>query len=188
MRTVAGALLFTVALAACHAQEQPKPTDKQVTNSTAAAVQVAPPAAASVNVTKGSNVPAAEKQQPTNAVDPKSPQAAVAVVRTFAQAIEGHRLNDAFAMLSGNQDKAGFVNRFADLKTINATVGSAQDTEGAAGSIYTTVPLTLTGKKNSGEAYSMGGDAVLRRVNDVPGSTEAQRRWHIERLEWTTGA
>jgi hypothetical protein len=24
---------------------------------------------------------------------------------------------------------------------------------------------------------------ILRRVNDVPGSTEAQRRWHIERVE-----
>jgi len=24
---------------------------------------------------------------------------------------------------------------------------------------------------------------ILRRVNDVPGSTEAQRRWHIERIE-----
>ena len=29
---------------------------------------------------------------------------------------------------------------------------------------------------------------ILRRVNDVPGSTEAQRRWHIERIEWKTRA
>ena len=28
-------------------------------------------------------------------------------------------------------------------------------------------------------------DVILRRVNDVPGSTEAQRRWHIERIEWS---
>jgi hypothetical protein len=28
---------------------------------------------------------------------------------------------------------------------------------------------------------------VLRRVNDVPGSTEAQRRWHIERIDWGAG-
>jgi hypothetical protein len=27
-------------------------------------------------------------------------------------------------------------------------------------------------------------NVILRRVNDVPGSTEAQRRWHIERVEW----
>ena len=25
---------------------------------------------------------------------------------------------------------------------------------------------------------------MLRRVNDVDGSTQAQRRWHIERIEW----
>ena len=24
---------------------------------------------------------------------------------------------------------------------------------------------------------------ILRRVNDVPGSTEAQRHWHIERID-----
>jgi hypothetical protein len=27
------------------------------------------------------------------------------------------------------------------------------------------------------------GKAVLRRVNDVPGSTPEQRRWRIERIE-----
>jgi hypothetical protein len=27
------------------------------------------------------------------------------------------------------------------------------------------------------------GEVVVRRVNDVPGSTEAQRRWHIERID-----
>jgi hypothetical protein len=25
-------------------------------------------------------------------------------------------------------------------------------------------------------------------VNDVPGSTEAQRHWHIERIDWGSGA
>jgi hypothetical protein len=27
----------------------------------------------------------------------------------------------------------------------------------------------------------------LRRVNDVPGSTGEQRRWHIERIDWIVG-
>jgi hypothetical protein len=31
---------------------------------------------------------------------------------------------------------------------------------------------------------SRSGKAILRRVNDVPGSTEAQRHWHIERIDW----
>ena len=36
-------------------------------------------------------------------------------------------------------------------------------------------------------SFRRPADIILRRVNDVPGSTEAQRRWHIERIEWKTG-
>jgi hypothetical protein len=31
----------------------------------------------------------------------------------------------------------------------------------------------------------MTGPVTLRRVNDVPGSTEDQRRWHIVKMELT---
>jgi len=34
----------------------------------------------------------------------------------------------------------------------------------------------------------MPAAVILRRVNDVPGSTERQRRWHIERIEWKAAA
>jgi hypothetical protein len=50
--------------------------------------------------------------------------------------------------------------------------------EGAAGSLYYEAPVTLhfgTG------AASEKGSLVLRRVNDVPGATAEQLRWHIER-------
>jgi hypothetical protein len=50
---------------------------------------------------------------------------------------------------------------------------------GAAGSIYVTVPVVFYGDK-----FRRAADVILRRVNDVPGSTEAQRRWHIERIDW----
>ena len=50
--------------------------------------------------------------------------------------------------------------------------------EGAAGSIYITVPAIFYGAK-----FRRAADVVLRRVNDVPGSTEVQRRWHIERID-----
>jgi hypothetical protein len=54
--------------------------------------------------------------------------------------------------------------------------------EGAAGSSYIDVPLQLTGRMK-GEEVALAGTATLRRVNDVPGSTELQRRWHIYRVE-----
>jgi hypothetical protein len=56
--------------------------------------------------------------------------------------------------------------------------------EGAAGSSYINVPVVLDGKLQSDAIRHRSGSAILRRVNDVPGSTEAQRHWHIERIEW----
>ena len=65
---------------------------------------------------------------------------------------------------------------------------SRGDMEGAAGSSYVTVPAIFYGKEKSSAEYRRDADVILRRVNDVPGSTEAQRRWHIERVEWKAPA
>ena len=37
--------------------------------------------------------------------------------------------------------------------------------------------------KQGGKDFRGAADIILRRVNDVPGSTEEQRRWHIERID-----
>jgi hypothetical protein len=50
--------------------------------------------------------------------------------------------------------------------------------EGAAGSLYYEAPVTL---RFGGEAEAERGTLTLRRVNDVPGATPEQLRWHIER-------
>ncbi|MFM5916943.1 MAG: hypothetical protein ACKOOL_05350 [Novosphingobium sp.] len=50
-------------------------------------------------------------------------------------------------------------------------------TEGAAGSSYYTAPIVLIDGKRTSR-----GQIVLRRVNDVPGATAEQLRWHIESL------
>jgi hypothetical protein len=71
--------------------------------------------------------------------------------------------------------------RFSDLEV---TQGRAGSQEGAAGSIYLSVPLTVSGTAE-GKHVERSANAVVRRVNDVPGSTESQRRWHIERIDWT---
>lgn len=52
--------------------------------------------------------------------------------------------------------------------------------EGAAGSIYLTIPFTLSYANENGRAVRRTGTATLRRVNDVPGTTEAQRSWRIQ--------
>jgi hypothetical protein len=74
-----------------------------------------------------------------------------------------------------------------DLKDNTEThlrIERPSESEGAAGSIYLTVPASFYGKRKNGEQFASPALVTLRRVNDVPGSTEAQRRWHIERIEW----
>src|SRR4030095_9978805 len=55
--------------------------------------------------------------------------------------------------------------------------------EGAAGSIYITVPAKFSARdKMTGSAVTGDWNIVLRRVNDVPGSSPSQRRWHIHEM------
>jgi len=51
-------------------------------------------------------------------------------------------------------------------------------TEGAAGSLYCTVPGTLTDGGDLARPPEHG-ELVLRRVNDVPGATPDQLRWTL---------
>ena len=62
-------------------------------------------------------------------------------------------------------------------------MGAPGEIEGAAGSLYVEVPVVIYGRLRQGAEVHEKGKAVLRRVNEVPGSTAAQRRWHIERIE-----
>lgn len=126
--------------------------------------------------------PPLPKERPT--VDPKSSEAAENLVRGFVRLLNEGRLNDAYMLLGPKAPpRAEFDQRFTDLRNMSALAGSAGAQDGAAGSIYVSVPMTLSGRAE-GEEVRRKGNVVLRRVNDVPGSTEAQRRWHIERIDW----
>jgi len=46
------------------------------------------------------------------------------------------------------------------------------------------MPVAFYGTRKTGAEYRERAAVVLRRVNDVPGSTEAQRRWHIENINF----
>lgn len=73
-----------------------------------------------------------------------------------------------------------FAESFARYASYRATAGPAGAPEGACGSIYVSVPVTVAGTLRSGEPFRLQGEMTLRRVNDVPGSSPEQRRWHIE--------
>ena len=122
--------------------------------------------------------------EPKGPIDPKSAEAAGQVVQSFGALIEQKRWAEA-EKLWGDAGAASALTE--DLKRrseAHLEIGDLGAPEGAAGSIYVTMPVVFYGKNDSGTDFRRPAEVVLRRVNDVPGSTEAQRRWHIERVDW----
>ena len=111
-------------------------------------------------------------------IDPNSAQGAGQVLQLFAALLEQKRFGEARAL--GEED---FTTAFANDAEIHAEIGAPGQMEGAAGSSYVEIPLRFYGKHVDGTGFSQAATATLRRVNDVPGSTAAQRRWRIYRLE-----
>lgn len=108
------------------------------------------------------------------------------VLLDFARSIEFLDFNRAYAMLGDAARETisheEFIAMFDDFDEITVAVPSGR-MEGAAGSLYYEVPTTITGSTGK----TLTGTTVLRRVNDVPGATAEQLRWHIESFEVEPG-
>ena len=131
--------------------------------------------------------------EPKGPIDPKSAEAAGQVMQLYAALLEERRFAEAYKLWGEGGRASGlseqkFAAQFADDAEIHFEIGKPGDLEGAAGSIYATVPIRLYGRRKSGADFSHAGTATLRRVNDVPGSSQEQRRWHIERVDWDGAA
>jgi len=175
---------LALVIGAC-GSEPPQPQNENVVNGTLQAQPVVPGALGdeAVNYPEGAITPG-EQGNVHEVVQPK-PEA---IVGQFGDLLEQKRFADAFALVDAaavSLNRRQFEARFKDYKTIDSEVGTIGPMEGAAGSIYSTVQLTLSGSKKNGDAYVMTGPVTLRRVNDVPGSTAEQRRWHIVKLDLT---
>jgi hypothetical protein len=118
--------------------------------------------------------------EPKGAIDPKSVEAAGQVVQHYAALIEQNRFKEAERLWSNAEAAAAFTNGLRP--STHTEMGELGRPEGAAGSVYTTVPVVFYG-----DTFRRRAEVILRRVNDVTGSTEAQRRWHIERIDWKDG-
>jgi membrane-bound inhibitor of C-type lysozyme len=111
---------------------------------------------------------------------PQSAQGAANVVQTYYALLGEGKAAEAGKLRGDGQ--APDLSSYAEY---HAQVGGPGQIEGAAGSLYVEVPVVIYGRLKTGAEVHQSGKAVLRRVNDVPGSTPAQRRWHIERIELT---
>ncbi|WP_133478090.1 hypothetical protein [Cognatilysobacter segetis] len=112
-----------------------------------------------------------------------SPQAAATAVETYFALLDADRTADADARWGDAAKAAAFRRDFKALGEYHTEVDAPGGIEGAAGSMYVTVPVRFVPAASVANPRPRMGEVVVRRVNDVPGSTEAQRRWHIERID-----
>lgn len=117
-----------------------------------------------------------------------SAQGAANVLQSYFALVEQGRYREAWRLWSDSGRSTGmsadaFAASFDDYGEYHANIGAPGRMEGAAGSLYVNVPVQVYGRLAGGEQFSRTGSAVLRRANDVPGSTAEQRKWRIASIE-----
>jgi hypothetical protein len=116
-------------------------------------------------------------------IDPKSSEAAANLAQGFVDLLNRGRFDAAYMLVGpGAPPRGDFDRQFAALSGLVVTMGTPGGQEGAAGSSYISIPMEVAGRLN-GKRVDRSMTLIMRRVNDVPGSTEAQRRWHIDRID-----
>jgi hypothetical protein len=186
IRVPVGSIVVVAAIAACSSQA-PRAQDSNLSNAVAvngdapaADAEIAAPPPGTPGGLPNDGTPLSEPQGP---IDPRSAEAAGQVVQHYGALIEQNRFDEAALLWNDAKAAKMFGDRFRTYREIHVQVGKPADMEGAAGSIYITVPVVVNGASSSGSPFTCRGDATLRRANDVPGSTEKQRRWHIAGIE-----
>jgi hypothetical protein len=172
MRLAAMMLGGLAVLAACRAAPSPDPArERQPDAAKSSSVAAAPPPASSAP-------PKAPEPVAEAPVAAESAEAAARIVRTYFELIEAGRHAEAGRLWEGGGEAefAAGLDRYRDY---HAEVGPSGRMEGAAGSSYVAVPVRLHGRLKDGTPLRRRIEVTLRRVNDVPGSTEDQRRWRI---------
>ena len=175
-------------LAAC-GQSNQQQNDQNAATQNAAPEPPATSPAAGDNATMNVSLPddRTPLEEPKRPIDPKSAEAAGQVVQHYGALIEQGRWTESWKLWSSATAAKQFDRNWLNDSEVHMEIGKPGDMEGAAGSSYVTVPAVFYGKTKAGGSFRRKADVILRRVNDVPGSTEAQRRWHIERIDLKAG-
>ncbi|PZO90264.1 MAG: hypothetical protein DI623_07335 [Sphingomonas sanxanigenens] len=111
--------------------------------------------------------------------------AASDVIQLYYRALAARDYGTAYAQWSNGGAASGksydaFAKGFAETRTTSVTLGQPGAAEGAAGSSFVTIPVTVAATLGDGERQRFAGSYTLRRVNDVPGATPDQLRWRIQ--------
>lgn len=119
----------------------------------------------------------------------RSETGARSVLIGWARALEDRQWERAWCQFADNGGASGQIFReFERDWSAKGRITVAVPTgkmEGAAGSSYYTAPARVSIQSDGGKESILMGNVILRRVNDVPGASEEQLRWHIESARLT---
>lgn len=178
-------LILVAALAACGPSQEPSEPAATVTASPEAILSASASALPVSEITP----PVRDYAPPTLTPEAeKGEKGARNLLLAWADAMEDRAFEAAYRLFGDYAGRAApsparYAAAFADYRTVTVAIGEGA-VEGACGSSYYEVPITLTGTTTAGETYVREGTMTLRRVNDVDGATPAQLRWHLEKLAW----
>ncbi|APQ13544.1 hypothetical protein [Pseudomonas rhizoryzae] len=115
---------------------------------------------------------------------PSSAAAAAAVVQRYYSALAARDYGTAWQLWGADGQPGNSYERFrqgyAKTRSVRVTLGQLGPVEGAAGSLYVSVPVTVTARLDDGTRQIFTGTYQVRRVNDVDGASAEQRRWHLD--------
>lgn len=108
---------------------------------------------------------------------------ALAVLKRYFEEINTHEFHEAYHLWSDDGAASGltleeFARGYDRTRSTTFATGSPGRIEGAAGSRYIEVPITIEAITVDGVHQHFAGRIVLRRVV-VPGAANEERSWHI---------
>lgn len=127
--------------------------------------------------------PSGSLPEPRTPPAESSPQAAATTTETYFALLQAGKTSDADRLWHDAAQASAFRAQFESLGRPQVEVDAPGGMEGAAGSSYVTVPVRFLAPAGAANPRPRNGEVVLRRVNDVTGSTAEQRRWHIDRID-----
>lgn len=116
----------------------------------------------------------------------KSARGAANVVNKYYELLNAGRSDEASRLWTPGDQASGLQSSqqsAADYAKHEVQIGEPGRIEGAAGSLYMSIPVQIRATRKSGEAAPLTGEVTLRRSNNVPGATPEQLSWRIFRIE-----
>jgi hypothetical protein len=105
------------------------------------------------------------------------------VLRRYFVLIGAHHYVAALRLRLNDMRLSRFAAAFRPYLSYHGHVGRAGEGGGAAGSSYTEIPVTIHGRLRNGRPFSEHGSVTMRMAHPIPGTSAAERRWHIYRSD-----